>query len=380
MSRPVERRPDQLGHAGIDDDLATAPVAHVEDAGDQPAGSGHERPPGFDRQAGRPTIVRDGLERGRELAGESFRESAIGWSVGSTGNPPPRSTVSKVSIEPRHNAAIASGLADGVTPGVDGTELRPDVQVDSPRAERTVRPATRLDRLPDLGLGHAELAGAGPDGEPGVGLRRDVRVQPVQDIDAQPSLSGPTHREGERPASSGDSSAIQRSGEPSAAARAASRRSAGVLPTPSSVIRSFGTPARRASAHSPRETTFAPNPREATWAMTAGTSFALTEYCRMIGSGNAAVTAAQAASTVARSVTKSGVPYRRAATRSDSSIGVSVGDDKPDDGRGDGQDHGTDDGRNERIDGQQVRREIADRERVVDEIGQPKRSAAAARR
>ncbi|MFL5684929.1 MAG: hypothetical protein ACJ77D_02630 [Chloroflexota bacterium] len=45
-----------------------------------------------------------------------------------------------------------------------------------------------------------------------------------------------------------------------------------------------------------------------TAAITAGTSFALTEYWRMIGSGNAAATSRQAASSVARSVTNAGVP------------------------------------------------------------------------
>ena len=57
---------------------------------------------------------------------------------------------------------------------------------------------------------------------------------------------------------------------PAAAARTAARRSASVLPMPSSVIRSFGTPARRATAHSPRETTLAPKPCAATSATMAG--------------------------------------------------------------------------------------------------------------
>jgi hypothetical protein len=71
---------------------------------------------------------------------------------------------------------------------------------------------------------------------------------------------------------------------------------------------SFGTPARAASDHSPRDTTLAPKPWRATAAITAGTSFALTEYCRMIGSAKAAVTSRHAASSVARSVAKTGVP------------------------------------------------------------------------
>jgi hypothetical protein len=67
-----------------------------------------------------------------------------------------------------------------------------------------------------------------------------------------------------------------------------------------------------------------------TAAITGGTSFALTENWRMIGSGKAAVAAAQAASSVARSVTKTGVPKRIAARRRDAS---SVRDGEPDDGR-----------------------------------------------
>jgi hypothetical protein len=60
------------------------------------------------------------------------------------------------------------------------------------------------------------------------------------------------------------------------------------LPTPSKVIRSFGTPAREATAHSPRDTTFAPQPAAARRPTTAVTSFALTLYWRIHGSGKAA--------------------------------------------------------------------------------------------
>jgi hypothetical protein len=42
--------------------------------------------------------------------------------------------------------------------------------------------------------------------------------------------------------------------------------------------------------------------------MTAGTSLALTEYCRTIGSGNAVTTSRHASWSVARSVTNAGVP------------------------------------------------------------------------
>jgi hypothetical protein len=45
-----------------------------------------------------------------------------------------------------------------------------------------------------------------------------------------------------------------------------------------------------------------------TAAITAGTSLALTEYWRMIGSGKASTTPRHAVSRVARSVMKAGVP------------------------------------------------------------------------
>ena len=204
--------------------------------------------------------------------------------------------MSKVSIEPRHNAAIASALrtasrhastAPSCDPtcrwmprGRSGPSGPPPASIASPISV-SVMPNLLA---PDPTASPAWVSGV----TSGFSRYRTSRRSPAFLVRRTARASAP--------ASSGDSSAIQRSGEPSAAARAASRRSAGVLPTPSSVIRSFGTPARRASAHSPRETTFAPNPRAATCAMTAGTSFALTEYCRTIGSGNAAATAAQAAS------------------------------------------------------------------------------------
>ena len=152
-------------------------------------------------------------------------------------------------------------LANAVPPGVDGAELRPDVQVDAARPERRrwAGPAAGLDGLADLRLGHAELGAARPDRESGQRLGRDVRVEPVQDVERRRARPARGPGEGRGLLGRFEGHPAQRA--PSAAARTAARRSAGVLPIPSSVIRSFGTPARRASAHSPRETTFAPNPR-----------------------------------------------------------------------------------------------------------------------
>ncbi len=100
-------------------------------------------------------------------------------------------------------------------------------------------------------------------------------------------------------ASSSDSIATHRSGSPRAAASHAARSSASLLPTPSRVIRAFGMPALRATAHSPRDTTLASKPSAATRATIGATSLAFTENARIHGSGNAARTAAALASRVA---------------------------------------------------------------------------------
>ena len=88
--------------------------------------------------------------------------------------------------------------------------------------------------------------------------------------------------------SSALSTATQRSGLPATQARTAARRSAADLPTPSRVMRSFASPAARATAHSPEETTFASSLSAARRATTDGTSFALSENARSQGSGKAA--------------------------------------------------------------------------------------------
>ena len=72
------------------------------------------------------------------------------------------------------------------------------MQVDAARHERTVRAAAGLDGRPDLGLGHAELGGTRADGQAGMRLGGDVRVQPVQDVEAEPGLPGAPDGERER--------------------------------------------------------------------------------------------------------------------------------------------------------------------------------------
>src|SRR5262249_15051373 len=134
-------------------------------------------------------------------------------------------------------------------------------------------------------------------------------------------------------------------------------------------------PAFRAIAHSPRETTFAPRPAAPKRRTTPATSFALTEYWRIHGSGKAAASSLAAASTAAWSVTWTGVPTRRAAARSASAIAGSgsagsVVDEEPDDRADDAEHDRADQRPDESIEGE-VGREAVDREMDVHLVGQP---------
>ena len=193
---------------------------------------------------------------------------------------PPWSSASRAS--PRRTASRQASIA---------AELRSDVEMDPAPADRSVGAAAGLDDGADLVRVNAELRAPRSGREAGVRLGLDRRVEPHERIDAQRrevARLEPARRPRARrravsiagasaAASSADSTATQRSGSPAAAARTAARRSASVLPIPSSVIAAFGTPARRASAHSPRDTTLAPKPRAASRATSAGRSFAFSE-------------------------------------------------------------------------------------------------------
>ena len=112
-----------------------------------------------------------------------------------------------------------------------------------------------------------------------MGLGRHVRVEAEQDVEGR-------SRSGRRARPAGDPGQLRQlvgalDRDP-AKRRAVGRRPdgrpqvRGVLPIPSSVIRSFGMPAARAAAHSPDETTFASRPAAPSRATIAGTSLALT--------------------------------------------------------------------------------------------------------
>jgi hypothetical protein len=286
----------------------------------QPARATSARPGSIARRMGRrsPGTVasRSGSSRG-EPGGVGD-----GSSAGSTGNPPPTSSVSNSGLPGRRSPTNRETAPDGIAPRIDGPELRADVELDATSADRVA--AVRADPLDDaggLGLGEAELRRAGADRQTrqrlGVtsGLSRTSTSSGGRPFRPRPARRA---RSVSASASSADSMATQRSGSPFAAARTAARRSASVLPTPSSVSPGVWHAARRATAHSPRETQLAPKPRSVTSATTATTSLALIEYCRIQGSGNASRTAIAARSSVATSVTWTGVPYRVAAMRSDS--------------------------------------------------------------
>ena len=269
----------------------------------QPERATSARPGSMARRVGRrsPGIASSSVGSSRaNLAGDG-----AGTPMGRIGNPPPMSSVSNDAMVPRHRAVRASALRTASRQASTAPSCEPTWRW-MPRGRSgpsgpppaVIAAAISISVMPNL-LDPAPTARPACVSGATSGLRRyrtsTRRPRPARR--ARRRASDPS-----APASSGDSSAIQRSGRPSAAARMAARKSAVVLPTPSRVMCSSGTPARRAAANSPRDTTFAPNPRAATAAMTAGVSSALTEYCRSQGSGNASVTAAQAASSASMSV------------------------------------------------------------------------------
>ena len=241
----VQRRPDQLGHAGVEDDLAPAAVADVEDARDQPARPGDEEPAGLDREAGRAPVVGDRLEQRPAARARSARARVPARRAGRPGTRRRRRACRTCRSSRATGAASASAAPDRVAPRVDRAELRPDVEVDAARPKRG-RPGRRRPSIAagDLGLGHAELRAARADGQAGQRLGRDVGVEPVA---GRRAAVGRRRRPRVRSAQRlGLLRRLERDPpeRPSRRPRraTAARRSASVLPIPSSVIRSFGTP------------------------------------------------------------------------------------------------------------------------------------------
>ena len=203
MAGAVQRRPDQLGHPRIDDDLAPAAVAHVEDAGDQPAGPRHERPSRLDRQACRPPIRGDRVEQRPAARGRSAPGSGPARRAGGPGTRR-RGRACRTSRSSHASSAVdREGLADGVPPGVDRAELRSDVQVDAARPQtarpRRRRPSTAaaisVSVIPNF-------EAPAPTARPAERLRSDVGVEPVEDVEPRVRRPRATARAPARAASS----------------------------------------------------------------------------------------------------------------------------------------------------------------------------------
>ena len=151
----------------------------------QPARATSARPGSIARRLGRRSAGTASSRAGSSRA----KRSGAGpdSSSGRTGNPPPTSSVSK-SVEPAAEQPDDRETApDGIPPGVDRAQLRPDVQVDAARPDGTggMR-ADPLDEPGRLGLGHPELRPSVTDREARDGLGRDVGVEPDEDVEGRP--------------------------------------------------------------------------------------------------------------------------------------------------------------------------------------------------
>ena len=247
-----------------------------------------------------------------------------GLPSGPTGKPPPRSSVSKRSSPPRSRPSSArprrtASRHASTAPSWEPTWRWIPRGTSAPSASaatRSTEDVSSVSVIPNFELAAPTASVAAVSGTT-AGLRRNSTSSGGRSAVPKRALRAMAISAS---ASSGDSIASQAGGAPVAAWRTARRRSASVLPIPSIVIRSCGTPARRAIAHSPPDTTFAPRPNPCSTATTPETSFALTENWRMIGSGNATASSAAAARRTATSVTNSGVPNRRAASRRPSAM------------------------------------------------------------
>src|SRR5262245_57497809 len=176
----VERGPDQLAHAGVQHDLATATSADVQDARDEEAGAGDEGAAGLDREALRASIGRDRLEQRRQLPRES---RGSGGALAEGQDREPATDIERV--ESRSRAAEEreerEAATNGVSPGIDRAELRSDVEVHAARHERASG-FDDLDRRRELVSGHPELGRPGADREAGERLGRDLGVEAEEDV------------------------------------------------------------------------------------------------------------------------------------------------------------------------------------------------------
>ena len=230
----------------------------------QPARATRKRPGSTAQRSGRRSagIV---LEDGRDLAGEP-RRARDRLAGGATGKPPPTSSVSKAGSPPRTKPMSArqrrtASRQASMAPSCEPTcRWIPRGRTERLPAARSTASVSSVSVIPNF---DAPAPTARPACVSGAtsgferkrtssgGRRRPVPARRIGERDQR----APAHRPIRRPPTPVASHRLRPGPRP--------RRSASVLPTPSSVIASFGTPARRAIAHSPAETTFAPRPRPA---------------------------------------------------------------------------------------------------------------------
>ncbi len=109
--------------------------------------------------------------------------------------------MSKSASLPAQQGERGERPPNGVAPGVDRAQLRPDVEVDASRSEAGAGRPDEVEGGGQLRFGHAELRAAGTDGQPGMRFRRDVRVEAEQDVLGRAAVApeaGPPSERGER--------------------------------------------------------------------------------------------------------------------------------------------------------------------------------------
>ena len=220
----------------------------VEDAGKQPAGARHDGTPWLDGQAQRhgrrpaPPAPRPRPPRNGPVSAQPASR---------TGKPDPTSSVSKSSSRARCRRSVARPIRKAVRQASTAPSWDPTW---------TCRPRQRRGPSgpPPASMTSASSSSVTPNFEspaptarPRMRLRADRRVETDQHVEAQVIRAREScdcrRRRGSASAaaSSADSIASQRNGVPAAASRTARRRSAGVLPMPSSAMVSTAKPARR---------------------------------------------------------------------------------------------------------------------------------------
>ena len=203
VASAVERRSDQLGHSGVEHDLALHvgawAVTDMQDAGHEPTGPSDEEASRFDGEPSWLPVDGDRLEERCELPGEAF-----GTGTGLTEGAHRKTAAEVEGIEAvesaAHQAQQRQPATHRVAPRIDGTKLGSDVEVDAARDKRAVGlRGHALHRGRQLGLGHAELRARRPDGQAGGRLRGDCRVEAEQHVER-----GTVRAAQSRPAGDGD--------------------------------------------------------------------------------------------------------------------------------------------------------------------------------